>query len=56
MGFPTQNTNWKTYVHQNVHSCTTYNSQDMEGIKCPLTEEWIKMWYIHTMEKKTKMK
>ena len=18
--------------------------------KCPLTEEWIKMWYIHTME------
>ena len=18
--------------------------------KCPMTEEWIKMWYIHTME------
>ena len=26
-----------------------YNSQDMES-KCPLTEEWIKMWYIYKME------
>ena len=22
----------------------------MEAIKCPSTEEWIKMWYIYTME------
>ena len=22
----------------------------MEAIKCPSTEEWIKMWYIYTMD------
>ena len=24
--------------------------------KCPSTDEWIKMWYIYTMEKKKKNK
>ena len=34
-----------------VHCSTIYNSQDMEQLKCPSTEEWKKkMWYIYTME------
>jgi hypothetical protein len=35
------------YVHRGV----IYNSQKLEGPRCPSTEEWIqKMWYIYTME------
>ena len=38
-------------MHPNVHSSTIHHSQDMEQLKCPLTDEWIKkMWYIYTME------
>ena len=33
-----------------VHCSTVHNSQDMKQPKCPLIDEWIKMWYIHTME------
>ena len=41
----------KRYMHPNVHCSTVCNSQDMETIKCPLTEEWIKMMcYIYTIE------
>ena len=36
-------------MHPNVH-CSIYNSQDIEAIKCSLMGEWIKMWYIYTME------
>ena len=25
-------------------------ARTQKQLKCPLTEEWIKMWYIHTME------
>ena len=46
-----ENHNVKTYMHPNVHCNTIYNSQDMEAVKCSLTEEWIsKIWYINTME------
>ena len=32
-------------------SSTIYNSQDMEKLKYPSIEEWIKkIWYIYTME------
>ena len=43
---------WR-HMHLYVHNSTIYNSQDMEITKCPLTNEWIKMWcvcmytYIH---------
>ena len=38
-------------MYPNVHCSTIHNSQDMEAMKCPLTEKWIKkMWYIHTMQ------
>ena len=34
-----------------VHCSTIYNSQNMEALICPLTDEWIKkLWYIYTME------
>ena len=34
-----------------VHCSTIYNSQNMETLICPLTDEWIKkQWYIYTME------
>ena len=33
-----------------VHSRTINSSQDREEPKCPLTDEWIKMWYIYTTE------
>ena len=36
-------------MHPNVH-CSIYNSQDIEAIKCSLMGEWIKMWYIYTIE------
>jgi len=35
-------------MHPDVHNSTIYNSQDMEAT-CPLTTEWTKKWYIHTM-------
>ena len=37
-------------MHHNVHCGTIYNSQDVKQPKCPLTKEWMKMWYIYTME------
>ena len=38
-------------MHHYVQSSTIYNSQDMEALKCLLTDEWRKrMWYMHTME------
>ena len=40
-------TNSKRYMHPNAHCSTRYNSQDMKQPKCPLTDEWIKMWYIY---------
>lgn len=36
----------KRYVLLNVHISTTYNSQDRT--QCPLTEGWIKVYFIHT--------
>ena len=37
-------------MHPNIHSSITYSSQDTEQPKCPPTNEWVKMWYIYTME------
>ena len=42
-----KNTNSKTYRHTNVHSSIIYNAKDMKAT-CPSTDEWIKMWDIHT--------
>ena len=37
--------------NMNVHSTIIHDSQNVETIKCPSSDEWInKMWYIHTME------
>ena len=32
------------------HSSTAHISKDMEAVKSPLTDEWIKKWCIYTME------
>ena len=37
-------------MHPYVHSSTVHNSQDMEKPKYLSTDEWIKMWYLFTME------
>ena len=37
-------------MNPSVHCSTTHNGQDMEAIECPSTVEWIKMWYIHTID------
>ena len=38
-------------MYPNVPCSTIYNSQDMEKLSCPPTDEWIeKFWYIYTME------
>ena len=33
----------------NAHSSIIHNRQGKQP-KCPSTDEWIKMWYIYTME------
>ena len=40
----------KSYMHPYVHCSTIHNSQDMKQPIYSLTDEWIKMWYIYTME------
>ena len=42
-----ENSNSKKYNHPNIHSNSIYNSQIWKQPKCPLTNEWIKMWYIY---------
>ena len=37
-------------MHSNVHSRIIYNCKDRKEPKCPSTVEWIKMWYIYSME------
>ena len=38
-------------MHPKVPCSTIYHSQDIEGTRCPSTDEWIKkMWYIYTKE------
>ena len=39
----------KEYMYSNVHFSTIYNSQYKEATLMYM-EEWIKMWYICTME------
>ena len=36
--------------HIKVHATLFTISKTRKQPKCPLTEEWIKMWYIYTME------
>ena len=44
-----QNYNSKRYMQPYVHSSTIHNSQHMEILKCPPTDEWVKkMWYTQT--------
>ena len=41
-----KNTYWKGCMPPDVYSSTINNSQIMERIQCPLTDEWTKkMWY-----------
>ena len=39
-----------------VHSSTIYNSQDVEEPKYSSAREWIKMWYMYTVEYYSAMK
>ena len=43
-------------MHLSVRCSTVYNSQDVEATERPLTDEWRKMWYIHTLEYDSAMK
>ena len=40
----------KRYRHSNVHCSTFTTTKTWKQLKCPSTEEGIKMWYIHMME------
>ena len=40
----------KSYMHPNVHSSTITIAKTWKQPKCPLRDEWLKMWYIYTME------
>ena len=48
------NTNSKRYMHPNVHCNTTYNTQDMEALKSPSVDKWMKKCHthIHTQREK----
>ena len=37
-------------MHPYVHSSTFTITKTWKQPKCPLTDEWIKMWYIYTIE------
>ena len=38
-------------MHPNVHTAALFTiARTWKQPKCPSTEEWIKMWYIYTME------
>ena len=43
-------------MHPDVHCGTIYSGQNMEALRCPLTEGWIKMWHIYIMEYYSAMK
>ena len=43
---PRENHHSKRYTHPSVHHSTIDNSQTWKQLKCPQTEEWIKMWYV----------
>ena len=32
-------------MYPNIHSSTIHNNKTWKQPKCPLTDEWIKMWY-----------
>ena len=42
-----ENHNSKGGMHSGVDCSTIYNSHAWKQHKCPLTEEWIKVWYIY---------
>ena len=56
MHIPRESYDSKRYMHLSVHCSTVYNSQDVEATERPLTDEWRKMWYIHTLEYYSAMK
>ena len=37
-------------MYLNVHSSIIMTAKIWKQPKCPSTDEWVKMWYIHTME------
>ena len=47
-----ENTNFKIYMHPNIHSRTIHNGQDMEATQIsPNRHEWIKETYIDNLYK-----
>ena len=44
------NQNWKRHVYPNVHHSTVYIARTWKQPRCPSADEWIKLWYIYTME------
>ena len=47
---PREKHNLNRYMHSRVHCSSIYNSRTWKQPKHPSTEEWIKRWYIYTME------
>jgi hypothetical protein len=38
------------YSCVNVHGSTIYSNKTVEATQMPINDEWIKIWYISTME------
>ena len=45
-----QNSNPERYIHLCVHTALFTVAKTWKQLKCPLTDEWIKMWYTYTRE------
>ena len=46
----------KKHMHPYVHCSTITIAKTWRQPECPLTDEWIKMWYIYTIEYYSAMK
>ena len=42
-----KNADSKGHMHPNVYSSAINNNKVWKNPKCPLTDEWIKMWYMY---------
>ena len=45
-----KNTNLKSYMHSLFTAASLTIGKVWKQPKCPSTDEWIKMWYIYTVE------
>ena len=48
LGIYPEKTDSKRYMHPNVHNSTITIGRTWKHPTCPLTDEWIKKWPVHT--------